>query len=113
MGTKEHKTTRNTRVEATQTRREMVGYFFFISFSLQINSLFTIFLCRRLLQSGCHDNQYIIKAINKLTWFPWQLAHRHTSINNYTVVMATNGNGSHDNHTKLFNLQKYTSCHGN
>ena len=42
-GTKEHKTTQNTRVEATQTRREMVGYFFFNSFSLQIKSFLQYF----------------------------------------------------------------------
>jgi len=42
---KEHKTTQNTRVEATQTHREMVGYFFFF-FLFANKVIFSIFLCR-------------------------------------------------------------------
>ena len=46
VGTKEHKTTQNTRVEATQTRREMVGNFFFKLFLFANKVIFTILLRR-------------------------------------------------------------------
>ena len=92
-GTKEHKTTQNTRVEATQTRREMVGNFFFNSFSLEIKSF---------LQYFC------VVFITK--WLPWQPYITKPIINYELVVMAT---GFHDNHTKLFNFQQYISCYRN